>query len=209
MGETVPDYVVPVLGFKSGDPAAEADTTDWTLGIVAEEGSKLGGGEIIDISPDSEYYEWSTFDGYNMGRYVVDLDGGTGYAYEDATLALDMQDKLSSLSKPCIVLGIALDGHIGIRNAAYSQSYVRVEIAITGPGGGFWIPYRMIQYREELIGTNWLPHLNTGGPYFQDVSDFKSQEMRIRFRLARRDTNSSTTNYAYLEARAILAEVVG
>jgi len=209
VGETVPDYVVPVLGFKSGDPAAEADTTDWTLGIVAEEGSKLGGGEIIDISPDSEYYEWHSFNTYQYDRYQVSLQGGLDYDYTDATLALDMREKLSSLSKPCIMLGIVLDGHYGIRNPHFSQSYVRLEVNILGPGGGFWIPYRRIQYREELINDNWLPHLNTGGPYFQDVSDFKSQKMRIRFRLARRDTNSSTTNYAYLEARAILAEVVG
>ena len=206
---SVPDWNIPILGFKSGDPAAEADTQDWTLGIVAEEGSKLGGGEIIDISPDSEYYVTDNFRYFSQGRYVNRVYGGSGDASSEQYVRLDLQEKLSSLTRPGIVLSLLLHGVTSPADTAYNESYSWLEARIRAPGASsgqadFWM-----YYRYYLSGGIWHDQIHNGGPFIKDVSAFKTQEMEIRLNVRRRNNSSLFDIDGWLYQYVMLFEIVG
>jgi len=206
---SVPDWNIPILGFKSGDPAAEADTSDWTLGIVAEEGSKLGGGEIIDISRSSEYYVSDTFDYFSQGRYVNSIYGGSGDASDEQYVRLDLQEKLSSLTRPGIVLSLLLHGATRPADATYTESYSKLEARIRAPGASSGMPdFRMFQ-RELLVGGISHRQVHHGGPFIKDVSAFKTQEMEIRLNVIRRNNSSGFDIQGWLYQYVMLFEIVG
>jgi len=206
---SVPDWNIPVLGFKSGDPAAEADTEDWTLGIVAEEGSKLGGGEIVDISRDSEYYVADTFDSFTHGRYENEVSGGSGDASSEQYVRLDLQEKLSSLTCPGIVLSLQLRGVASPADTAYTDSYSWLEARIRAPGASSGGADFGMYCRKYRIGSIWHDICLHGGPFIKDVSAFKTQEMEIRLNVVRRNTNSGFDTEGWLWAKAMLFEIVG
>jgi len=206
---SVPDWNIPILGFKSGDPAAEADTQDWTLGIVAEEGSKLGGGEIIDISPSSEYYVTDTFDGFYGGHYTNTIYGGSGDASDEQYVRLDLKEKLSSLTRPGIALSLLLHGATRPADATYTESYSRLEARIRAPGASSLWPDFWTYYREYLIGTISHRQVHHGGPFIVDVSAYKTQEMEIRLNVLRRNTHAGFDIQGWLYQYVMLFEIEG
>jgi len=206
---SVPDWNIPILGFKSGDPAAEADTQDWTLGIVAEEGSKLGGGEIIDISRDSEYYVSDNFDDFLFDCYANVVNGGSGYVSSEQYVQLDLQEKLSSLTRPGIALSIQLSGVASPADTAYTVSYSWLEARIRAPGASSMVADFQMYCRKYLIGGIWHSVCQHGGPFIKDVSAFKTQEMQIRLRIRRRNTTSDYNSTGFLRSKAMLFEIVG
>ena len=204
---SVPDWNIPVPGFKSGDPAAEADTTDWTLGIVAEEGSKLGGGEMVDISPDSEYYVSHSGFTRDTNYYVLERSGGSGTEYSRGTVTLDLRSLLSTLTRPGIALSVFLHALYGPDPGSGQQSIVALYPYLAY---GFTVIQSMPRYfvwRNES-GT-LIDESQVGGPAVFDVSPFKTHIMDIKYTLERRNTLAGTTNYAYLYDYIMLFEIEG
>ena len=206
---SVPDWNIPILGFKSGDPAAEADTTDWTLGIVAEEGSKLGGGEIIDISPSSEYYVTDTFDYFDQGHYINRVNGGSGNASSEQYVRLDLQEKLSSLTRPGIALSLLLHGVTSPADTAYDESYSWLNIEIRTPGGSQSSLWESLYYRKYRVGSIWHDQIHYGGPFIADVSAYKTQEMEIGLTVHRRNTYVGFDIDGWLYQYVMLFEIEG
>jgi len=204
---SVPDWNIPVLGFKSGDPAAEADTTDWTLGIVAEEGSKLGGGEMVDISPDSEYYvSHSGFTRYT-NYYRLARSGGSGTAYSYGTVTLDLRSLLSTLTRPGIALSVFLRALYGPDPGSGQQSGVYLYPYLAH---GFTMVMSLpIYYERRNESGTLINSAQAGGPAVFDVSPFKTCTMDIKYTLERRNTLAGTTNYAYLWDYIMLFEIEG
>jgi len=198
-----------VLGFKSGDPAAEADTTDWTLGIVAEEGSKIGGGEIIDISPSSEYYVTDTFDYFDQGHYINRVNGGSGNASSEQYVRLDLQEKLSSLTRPGIALSLLLHGVTSPADTAYDESYSWLNIEIRTPGGSQSSLWESLYYRKYRVGSIWHDQIHYGGPFIADVSAYKTQEMEIGLTVHRRNTYVGFDIDGWLYQYVMLFEIEG
>ena len=204
---SVPDWNMPVLGFKSGDPAAEADTTDWTLGIVAEEGSKLGGGEMVDISPDSEYYVSHSGFGRYRNSYRLSLGGGRGEAYSYGTVTLDLRSLLSTLTRPGIALSVFLYGLYGPDPGSGGESRVYLDPSIAC--GMNMMMSRRLTYKMRNVSGNLINTAEVGGPFVFDVSPCKTHYMNIEFTLHRRDTLSGTTNRGYLFDYIMLFEIEG
>jgi len=204
---SVPDWNIPILGFKSGDPAAEADTQDWTLGIVAEEGSKLGGGEMVDISPDSEYYVSHSGFGRYRNNYRLTLGGGSGEAYSYGTVTLDLRSLLSTLTRPGIALSVFLyalygpDPGSGGRSGVYLDPYISCGMNLMS---SLQLLYEMRNVSGTLINT-----VQAGGPALFDVSPCKTHYLNIQYTLQRCDTLSGTTNEAYLCDYIMLFEIEG
>jgi len=206
---SVPDWNIPILGFKSGDPAAEADTQDWTLGIVAEEGSKLGGGEIIDISPSSEYYVTDTFDYFEQGRYMNRVNGGSGDASSEQYVRLDLKEKLSSLTRPGIALSLLLHGVTSPADTAYDESYSWLNVEIRDPSGSQSSLWESLYYRKYRVGSIWHGEIHHGGPFIADVSAYKTQEMEICLTVHRRNTYAAFDIDGWLYQYVMLFEIEG
>jgi len=204
---SVPDWNIPILGFKSGDPAAEADTQDWTLGIVAEEGSKLGGGEMVDISPDSEYYVSHSGFTHEYNWYVLERSGGSGTAYSRGTVTLDLRSLLSTLTRPGIALSVFLraqygpDPGSGGRSGVYLYPYLAHGMTIVQSIG--------LLYVRRNISGSLIDDIRAGGPTVFDVSPFKTSTMDIKYTIERVSTLAGRTNYAYLYDYIMLFEIEG
>jgi len=204
---SVPDWNMPVLGFKSGDPAAEADTTDWTLGIVAEEGSKLGGGEMVDISPDSEYYVSHSGFTHEYNRYRLARSGGSSEAYSYGAVTLDLRSLLSTLTRPGIALSVFLLAHYGPdpgsggRSGVYLYPYISCGMNL--------IQTLPLHYLRRNVSGSLIDEVRAGGPAVFDVSPCKALTLKIQYTLQRRDTLSGLTHYAYLWDYIMLFEIEG